>query len=298
MEKPPSLIKGDKVVIVSTARKLTLEELTTGIDVLVSWGLEVVLGENLFEEEHQFAGSSEQRTQDFQKALEDDSIKAIICARGGYGTVKIIDKLNFEHFKKHPKWIVGYSDVTVLHNHINQNFNIQTMHAAMPFGFKSNTNESLLSLQKCLFGESLSYDFDVHELNRRGEVSGELVGGNLSIIYSLTGTKSQLNTNGKILFIEDLDEYLYHVDRMMMNLDRAGLLANLSGLVVGGMTDMNDNAVAYGKNAKEIILNAVKEYSYPVCFDFPAGHLEDNRTLPMGKLAKLTVAENCSLNFS
>ncbi len=298
MEKPPSLIKGDKVVIVSTARKLTLEELTTGIDVLVSWGLEVVLGENLFEEEHQFAGSSEQRTQDFQKALEDDSIKAIICARGGYGTVKIIDKLNFEHFKKHPKWIVGYSDVTVLHNHINQNFNIQTMHAAMPFGFKSNTNESLLSLQKCLFGESLSYDFDVHELNRRGEVSGELVGGNLSIIYSLTGTKSQLNTNGKILFIEDLDEYLYHVDRMMMNLDRAGLLANLSGLVVGGMTDMNDNAVAYGKNAKEIILNAVKEYSYPVCFDFPAGHLDDNRTLPMGKLAKLTVAENCSLNFS
>lgn len=298
MQKPTNLKQGDKIAIVSTARKLSLKELQPGIDILKSWGLEVVLGENLFEEEYQFAGSTKQRTADFQNAIDDDSIKAILCARGGYGTVKIIDELDFSTFINNPKWIIGYSDVTVLHNHINQNYNIQTMHAAMPFGFKDNTEEAIDSIKKVLFGELLTYQFESHQLNRNGVGEGILVGGNLSIIYSLTGTKSQIDTSGKLLFLEDLDEYLYHVDRMMMNLDRAGLLNNLTGLIVGGMTDMNDNAVPYGQTAKEIILETVSKYNYPVCFDFFAGHLNDNRALPMGEQAKLKVSEKCSLDFS
>lgn len=298
MQKPTNLKQGDKIAIVSTARKLSLEELQPGIDVLKSWDLEVVLGANLFESAHQFAGTTEQRVADFQQAMDDDSIKAIFCARGGYGTVKIIDDLDFLTFIKNPKWIIGYSDVTVLHNHINQNFNIQTLHAAMPFGFKDNTEEALSSIKKVLFGDELSYQFDAHQLNRKGVGKGEVVGGNLSIIYSLTGTKSQLDTNGKILFLEDLDEYIYHIDRMMMNLDRAGMLSGLAGLVVGGMTDMNDNPVPYGKTAKEIILETVSKYDYPVCFDFYAGHLNDNRALLMGAKVKLEVGERCSLIFS
>lgn len=298
MQKPTNLKQGDKIAIVSTARKLSLEELKPGIEVLKSWGLEVVLGSNLFEEDNQFAGTTKQRITDFQIALNDESIKAIFCARGGYGTVQIIDELDFANFIKAPKWIVGYSDVTVLHNHINQNFNVQTLHAAMPFGFKDNTVEALNSIKKVLFGEQLTYEFDKHPFNRNGEANGELVGGNLSILYSLTGTESQINTNGKILFLEDLDEYLYHIDRMMMNLDRAGMLDGLAGLVVGGMTDMNDNTVPYGKTAKEIIQQTVSKYNYPVCFDFYAGHLNDNRALPMGGKALLKVDDKCSLVFS
>ena len=298
MQKPTNLKQGDKIAIVSTARKLSLVELQPGIDVLKSWGLEVVLGENLFEAAHQFAGTSQQRIADFQEAIDNDSIKAVFCARGGYGTVKIIDELDFSTFSKNPKWIIGYSDVTVLHNHINQNYNIQTLHAAMPFGFNDNTEEALNSIKTVMLGENLSYQFETHQLNRNGIGEGVLVGGNLSIIYSLTGTKSQINTNGKILFLEDLDEYLYHVDRMIMNLDRAGMLSGLAGIVVGGITDMNDNAVPYGKTAKEIILEAVNKYNYPVCFDFFAGHIKDNRALPMGAKAKLCVDEKCSLVFS
>lgn len=297
MQKPSNLKQGDKIAIVSTARKLSLEELQHGIEVVKSWGLEVVLGENLFEVDNQFAGTTEQRTADFQQAMNDESIKAILCARGGYGTVKIIDELDFSSFVKNPKWIIGYSDVTVLHNHINQNFNIETLHAAMPFGFKNNTPEALASIKNVLFGERLVYQFNAHPLNKNGEGEGLLVGGNLSIIYSLTGTKSQLDTKDKILFLEDLDEYLYHIDRMMMNLDRTGMLSGLAGLVVGGMTDMNDNAVPYGKTAKEIILETVSKYNYPVCFDFFAGHIDDNRALIMGAKAELSVAATCQLVF-
>ncbi|MBL4593718.1 MAG: LD-carboxypeptidase [Flavobacteriales bacterium] len=297
MEKPATLKKGDKVAIVSTARKISEEEIRPAIEVLNKWGLIVVLGENLYNEDNQFSGTTVQRTSDFQNALDDEMVKAVFCARGGYGTVKIIDELDFSKFIKDPKWIVGYSDVTVLHNHINENFNIQTLHATMPINFPTNTNESLESLKAVLFGEELSYEFEAHQLNKKGTAEGILVGGNLSIIYSLTGTKSQLNTSGKILFIEDLDEYLYHVDRMMMNLKRAGMLEELSGLIVGGMSGMNDNDIPYGKTANEIILDTVSGYNYPVCFDFPAGHLDDNKTLIMGGKVALNVGENCSLKF-
>ena len=298
MEIPPYLKKGDKVMIVSTARKISEAEMRPAIEVLSKWGLEVVLGENLFKEQNQFSGTTEQRTSDLQKALDDEIIKAVFCARGGYGTVQIIDELDFSKFIESPKWIEGYSDVTVLHNHINQNFNVQTLHATMPINFPTNTKESLESLKSALFGSALNYEFESHQLNRKGEAEGVLVGGNLSIIYSLTGTKSQIETKGKILFLEDLDEYLYHVDRMMMNLKRAGMLKNLAALIIGGMPGMNDNVISFGKTAKEIIQDAVKEYNYPVCFDFPAGHIDDNRTLVMGENVKLLVDGNCKLKFS
>jgi len=298
MQKPNRLKKGDKVVIISTARKISGEEIQPALELLQRWGLEVVLGDNLYQEEHQFSGTTNERVNDLQKALDDSTIKAVFCARGGYGTVKIIDEIHFSKFIESPKWIVGYSDVTVLHNHINQNFNIETLHATMPINFKTNTQESLTSLKKALFGEALNYEFDAHSLNRKGKCKGILVGGNLSIIYSLTGTNSQIDTAGKILFIEDLDEYIYHVDRMMMNLKRAGMLKALSGIIVGGMSDMNDNTIPFGKTAKEIILETVAEYDYPVCFGFPAGHLDDNRTLIMGAEVSLNVGEKCSLKLS
>ncbi len=291
MEKPSNLQKGDKIAIISTARKISKAELHPAVDELNSWGLEVIFGENLFKDYHQFSGTDEQRANDLQWALDDDEIKAVLCARGGYGTVKIIDKIDFSKFIQQPKWLIGYSDVTVLHNHINRNYGIQTLHATMPINFGTNTTEALESLKETLFGASPVYFTDAHELNRIGEAEGELIGGNLSILYSLTGTKSQLDTKGKILFLEDLDEYLYHVDRMMMNLDRTGMFKGLKGLVIGGMTDMNDNAVPYGKTAIEIISETVAKYNYPVCFNFPAGHLDDNRALIMGAKTKLLVNE-------
>lgn len=292
MEKPSNLQKGDKIAIISTARKISKEELQPAIDELTAWGLDVVFGKNLFNAYHQFSGTDTERIADLQWALDDEEIKAVLCARGGYGTVKIIDHIDFSKFTEQPKWIIGYSDVTVLHNHINQHFKIQTLHATMPINFSSNTVEALESLKETLFGALPVYYSDTHKFNRKGAAEGALVGGNLSILYSLTGTASQINTKGKILFLEDLDEYLYHVDRMMMNLDRAGMLKDLKGLVIGGMTDMNDNTIPYGKTAKKIIAEAIEKYNYPVCFDFPAGHLDDNRTLIMGGRVQLKVDED------
>lgn len=291
MEKPQALKIGDKISIISTARKISLEEVQPAINLLTEWGLEVVLGVNLFAEDHQFAGTKAQRLADLQQALNNDEIKAVFCARGGYGTVQLIDEIDFSHFKKQPKWIVGYSDVTVLHNHINQHFGIATLHATMPINFKTNTTAALQSLKDALFGNTLNYQCASHAYNRLGEAKGELVGGNLSILYSLTGTASQINTEGKILFLEDLDEYLYHIDRMMQNLKRAGMLHGLKGLLIGGMTDMNDNTIPYGHSAIDIIKSIVAEYDFPVAFGFPAGHLADNRALIMGEEVVLKVEE-------
>lgn len=291
MEKPQALKIGDKISIISTARKISLEEVQPAINLLTEWGLEVVLGKNLFAEDHQFAGTKAQRLADLQQALNNDEIKAVFCARGGYGTVQLIDEIDFSDFKKHPKWIVGYSDVTVLHNHINQHFGIATLHATMPINFKTNTTEALQSLKDALFGNTLNYQCASHAYNRLGEAKGELVGGNLSILYSLTGTASQINTEGKILFLEDLDEYLYHIDRMMQNLKRAGMLHGLKGLLIGGMTDMNDNTIPYGHSAIDIIKSIVADYDFPVAFGFPAGHLADNRALIMGEEVVLKVEE-------
>lgn len=285
------LQKNDTVAIISTARKITLQEIEPAIKLLESWEIKVIIGKTIGLEENQFAGSEKERINDFQKMLDNPDIKAIWCARGGYGTVKIIDQLNFTRFKECPKWIIGYSDVTVLHSHIH-NFGIETLHATMPINVTNNSKEALISLKNSLFGKVVSYEIDAAKVNKTGIASGELVGGNLSILYSLTGSKSAINTAGKILFLEDLDEYLYHIDRMLMNLKRNDYFTNLKGLIIGGMTDMRDNTIPFGKTAKEIILDIISEYNFPVAFNFPAGHISDNRTLVLGRKVTLDVNKN------
>ena len=289
MKTPPSLKKGDKIAIVASARKVSKEELQPAIGLFQSWGLEVVSSKNLFNQNNQFSGTDNERAEDLQTMFDDASIKAVICARGGYGTLRIIDKIDFTKFKQHPKWMIGFSDVTVLHSHIHT-IGIQTLHAKMLLNINKNS-ESTETLRKALFGEALNYEIEPHPLNIKGNAEGQLVGGNLSLLYALAGSVSDIDTKGKILFIEDLDEYLYHIDRMMLNLKRSGKLNVLTGLVIGGMTEMKDNAIPFGKTAEEIILDAVKEYNYPVCFNFPAGHIDRNCALIFGRAVKLEVGE-------
>lgn len=296
MISPPCLKKGNKIGIVAPARKISKEEILFAIDTFEKWGLKVVFGKNLFGSKNQYSGTDEQRTEDLQRMLDDDSIRAIISARGGYGTLRIIDKLDFKKIREKPKWIIGYSDITVLHSHIHQNFQIETIHAAMPVNFGKD-EESVESLKKALFGEKLSYRISSHPLNRNGETEGVLVGGNLSLLYALKGSRSGISTSGKILFIEDVDEYLYHIDRMMVSLKRAGKFSHLAGLIVGGMTDMKDNETPFGKTAEEIIRDSVAEFDYPVCFNFPAGHQKKNSALLFGRRAKLNVGAKVSLSF-
>ena len=296
MISPPPLKPGSKVAIVAPARKVTALEMQPAIELLQSWGLEVVKGMYLFGEEDQYSGSDQQRWADFQMVLDDASIDAVIFARGGYGFVRIIDKLDFTKFMRHPKWLIGFSDVTVLHNHVNRNLKVETIHAPMAINIPNTPKAVLENLHQLLTGNKVSYQYPAHFFNRRGKASGELVGGNLSLIHTLAGTPSDLLTKGKILFLEDLDEYLYHIDRMMMNLKRSGKLQGLKALVIGGMTDMKDNAIPFGKSAEEIILDAVKEYDYPVAFCISSGHIERNEPLVMGRKMKLTVGELTTLS--
>ncbi len=284
------------VGLVSTARKISKEELNFSIDLFESWGLKVKLAPNLFKSDRQFAGTDEQRLADFQGFIDDPDVAAIICVRGGYGTVRIIDEINFFPLISRPKWICGYSDVTVLLNKLRK-IGIECLHAPMPFGFPDNTPSSLESLRKAFFGEKLTLQAEAHPLNRNGEARGRVTGGNLSVLYSQMGSETSLQTEGDILFIEDLDEYLYHIDRMMMNLKRNGYLENISGLVVGGLTDMNDNQVPFGKTAEEIVADTVQSYNFPVCFGFPAGHVQDNQTLIFGRRASLRVGNSVELIF-
>ncbi len=261
------------------------------------FGFEAVYDDNLFDVDRQFAGDDEIRTDLFQRMLDDEEVKAIISARGGYGSVRVVDRLNFEKFSQQPKWIIGYSDITVFHNHITRNVKVQTLHATMLLNFKENSKEALNGLFEVLEGKSPEYIIPVHPLNKTGVSRGILCGGNLSVLYSLMGSKSFPETKGKILFLEDLDEYLYHIDRMMMGLKRAGVLESLAGLIVGGMTEMNDNEIPFGRTAKEIVSEAVSEYDYPVCFRFPAGHINDNRPLIIGAEVELEVGDTVSIKF-
>lgn len=301
MLTPPFLKPGDNIGIVATARKISEEELKPAFNKFSKWGLSVVTGKNIYATSDQYAGSDKQRASDLQDMLDDDAIKAVIIARGGYGSVRIIDNIDFSKFIKNPKWIIGYSDVTVLHSHIQQNFGIETLHATMPLNFPidGNDNNALSSLKTALFGDMLEYKIESNALNKIGKAEGILIGGNLSLLFALAGTPSDINTSGKILFIEDLDEYLYHIDRMMIQLKRSGKLKNLAGLVVGGMSEMKDNTVPFGKTAYEIVSEAVAEYNYPVCFDFPAGHIEDNRALILGRKISFDVNnESTIIKFS
>lgn len=290
MQIPPSLQKGDTVAIVATARKHLNDDLQLAKTFLEAWGLHLKIGSSIGLDKNQLAGTDEERAADFQEQLDNPNIKAIWCVRGGYGSVRMIDLIDFTSFKKAPKWIIGFSDVTVLHSHLNQ-LGIASIHGMMPVNIPRATPEAKESLRKALFGEALSYQLPAHEMNHKGKASGELVGGNLSILYSLLGSVSAIDCQDKILFLEDLDEYLYHVDRMLMNLKRNGCLENLKGIIVGGMTKMNDNEIPWGKNALEIIQDVTKPYDIPIVYGFPAGHLPDNRALIFGKTVILEVTD-------
>jgi len=302
MKRPNYLRKGDKIAIAAPARRVAREELSGAIRLFESWGLEVVLPDHLFDTDNQFAGSDDTRAHLMQGLLDNPDIKAIICARGGYGTVRIVDKLDFTRFQNSPKWIVGYSDVTVLHSHIHQNLGIETLHGTMPINIPADASEknypATETLRKALGGDELCYTCAPHPMDRQGVAEGLLVGGNLSMLYSLCGSKSGIDTRGKILFIEDLDEYLYHIDRMMMNLKRSGHLQGLAGLVVGAMSNMHDNAIPFGRSAEQIVRDAVEEYGYPVCFGFPAGHIgTGNCALALGRQVRLEVDGGAELLF-
>lgn len=285
----PALRPGDRIAIVATARKIPAQDIEVAVQTFKSWGLEVLLGETIGASYNQFAGDDALRLQDLQRALDDDRIKVIVCARGGYGTTRIIDQVDFTHFRKHPKWLVGFSDVTALHSHIHT-MGIESVHAIMPVLFpKEGTADSIETLRKVLFEEEVMYTAAPHSFNRTGSAQGQLVGGNLSLLHTLTGTRSDISTASKILFLEDLDEYLYHIDRMLVHLDRSGKLENLAGLLVGDMSDMKDNPIPFGKTAYEIILEHTGKYNYPVCYGFPVGHEPLNLALVCGREAKLEV---------
>ncbi|MFV5687492.1 S66 peptidase family protein [Flavobacterium sp. ZT3R25] len=293
MITPPILQKGDTIAILATARKNIDDNLKPAIDLLHSWGLEVIIGKSIGLDDNQLAGTDEQRAADFQEQLDNPNIKAIWCVRGGYGTVRMIDLLDFAKFKQHPKWIIGFSDVTVLHNHLNT-MGFKSIHGIMPISIPKATPEAIETLRIAMFGESLKYTIEPNIMNRLGDASGELVGGNLSILYSLFGSKSAIDCTDKILFIEDLDEYLYHIDRMMMNLKRNGCLESVKGIIVGSMSKMKDNDIPWGKNALEIIADVTKKYNIPVIYNFPAGHIHDNRALILGSKVTLHLDKNSS----
>ena len=292
MSLPPPLQTGDQVAIIATARYISKAEIQPAIDLLKNWGLKPILGSSIGQQEHQFAGSDQERAKDFQDQLDHPDIKAIWCARGGYGSVRIIDHIDFSSLKKQPKWIIGYSDVTAIHLQL-QSLSFASLHAQMALNIETKSSSTSTQLQKVLFGEDASITSkNIHPLQKNGITSGEIIGGNLSVLYSILGSWSTPSFEGKILFLEDLDEYLYHIDRMMQNLKRSGVLKMIKGLIVGGMTDMNDNTIPFGKTAEEIISEAVQDYTYPVCFHFPAGHTHDNLPLIFGKVARLEVSSN------
>ena len=286
---PPYLKKGDKIAITCPAKKLPAP-MTDAVELLTSWGLEVILGETVGASYHQFAGDDDLRAADMQRFVNDDSIKAIIAARGGYGTIRMVDKVDFSRLNTNPKWLVGFSDITILHTHLHNNYNIQTIHGQMPVNIPDASAKSLESLRMALFGEEISYKHHTHELNRSGEAEGVLIGGNLSLLVAVSGSVSDMDYAGKILFIEDVGEYLYAIDRMVRSLDRAGKLKKLAGLIVGGFSEVKDNEIPFGQTVPEIIMDIVKTYDYPVCFDVPAGHVPDNRSLILGRKIKIIVA--------
>lgn len=283
MLKPYYLQQGDRIRIVSPAGKVNQEKVLQGVNLLRKAGFELILGEHTFKSHFRFAGTDEQRLNDFQQAIDDPICKTIICSRGGYGAIRIADKLDFRNFRKYPKWLVGFSDITLLHTLFQQK-GFCSIHGVMPSFFlnEGKPTESYTSLIQLLEGHQNSIEITATKFNKSGKASGQLIGGNLSVLYSLQGTPLDQKTDGKILFLEDLSEYLYQLDRMMNSLKLSGKLNNLNGLIVGGFTEMKDNDSPFGKCMEEIILDAVKDYNYPVCFNFPAGHIDRNLPLILG----------------
>lgn len=287
---PPYLKEGDVIGITSPAGYITLEQVQPSIMQIQSWGLQVKIGSTIGKRNFTYGGTDEERLADFQQMLNEPNIKAIMCARGGYGFVRIIDKLDFSAFKRNPKWIIGFSDITVLHCHLAKNYGIASIHSKMCNSFPDEWAkaepiqiETILSIKNALAGEKMNYSAPININNRHGKVNGILVGGNLSIIETLAGSDSDLDTKGKILFIEDTGEYLYSIDRMLWNLKRSNKLKNLKGLIVGGFkVKPDDVGEEFGKTIYDIVLEKVAEYNYPIAFDFPVGHQRNNFALKCG----------------
>ncbi len=290
----PPLKPGDLVALAAPARHVSPAEMAPAIALLESWGLRVRVPEGLYLSEGQLAGNDSHRAALLQRQLDDPEVRAILCCRGGYGSVRIVDRLDFSRFALNPKWIAGYSDATVLHSHLHAILGLPSLHATMPINFPpEGENADTESLRKTLFGQPAPLEWEPHPLNRPGKAEGEVVGGNLSILYSLLGSRSQIDTRGKILLIEDLDEYLYHVDRMMQALRRAGMLEGLNGLIVGHMSDMHDNTVPFGKTAEESILDTVRDYSFPVALAAPIGHCAGaNYAITLGTKQRLETSNS------
>lgn len=291
IKQPAYLKKGDKIAIVCPAKKLPLP-IDGAIEILKSWGLEVIIGETVSAGYHQFAGRDALRAADLQKYLDDTDIKAIIAGRGGYGTIRIIDELDFTAFNAAPKWLIGFSDITVLLSHAFAKLNTQSIHAQMPYTFKESTPEALDSLRKVLFGEAVSYQYKSIFVNKQGKVEGTLIGGNLTLLVAVEGSVSEMDFTDKILFIEDVGEHEYSIDRMMRILKRKGKLSNLMGLIVGAFNEVEKEKIPFGQTPDEVIRDVIKEYNYPVCFNFPTGHINDNRAMVLGAKVSLDVNEH------
>jgi len=291
IKQPPYLKKGDKIALVCPAKKLP-GSIDEAIAILSSWGLEVIIGESVYASHHQFAGTDELRTKDIQQFLDDPSVKAIIAGRGGYGTIRIIDELDFTLFNLNPKWFVGFSDITVLLSHIISQSEVQCIHGQMPYTFEESTPEALNSLKKALFGEQQVYQYESGFPNRSGEAAGLLIGGNLTLLAMLQGSVSEMDFNDKILFLEDVGEREYSIDRMLRMLKRAGKLANLKGLIIGAFNEIEVEKIPFGQTVEEVIRDIIREYDYPVCFNFPIGHIDHNLSMILGAEVILKVETN------
>jgi len=294
MKWPDFLKAGDRVALIATARHAKSEEVLKGVSFLESWGLKVSVADCVNKQHYIFSGTEAERRKSLQQALDDTTIKAIFCLRGGYGTHRLIDFVNFQAFKKNPKWIIGYSDITVLLNHVAQ-YRIPSIHGPMPFTFhKVEEQEGAKKLQQFLFGYLPSYQFEGHALNHAGIAKGRVIGGNLSVLHAMTGTESDISWKNKILFIEEVDEYIYHIERMLYHFSRMGRMKGLAGIVVGHLTSIKDNPDPFGLSVYEVIERIVKPYNIPLAFSFPAGHDLPNLPIIIGANAKLEVTANGS----
>ncbi len=296
LQQPPYLKTGDTVAIVAPSGilKNKTQEIDKAKNLLTSWGLHVVVGKHIFNQANHFAGTDDERCDDFQKALDNPTIKAIWCARGGYGTVRILDKLNFSKFKENPKWIIGYSDITALHNHIH-NHEVESLHAMMCTSLKDDfdtIDETIKTCKDALFGNPLNYTLKGSKYNKEGRASGQLVGGNLTMLQTMLGSESSIDVSGKILFIEEIGEYKYHIDRMLQSLKRAGYFNNCKGVIIGDMTKLRKNTTLWGTSIEKLILDALSDYHFPVAFNMPAGHEKDNRALILGRTIALKVEKD------